>query len=210
MFRCALFCDSLRGCTISWNASARRATVSGTCAMTVTADYRSAICGGANVKLTGPCYIAGGNLWVPVRAFAASLGCEIGWNQRTQGVTLTPGGLYWLARIIHAEAGAEPYSGKIAVGNVVLNRVASDQFPDTIHDVIFDSSYGGQFTPVSNGTINCTPSAESTAAARACLAGENTAGRSPYFLNPETSTRAAWIEDNCDVYASIGNHAFYA
>ncbi|MEA5039642.1 MAG: cell wall hydrolase [Clostridiaceae bacterium] len=204
------FCDEIGGCKISWNNSTRQATVSGECSMTVTAGTRSARCAGTNVTLSAPSYIAGGSLWVPIRALAAALECGIGWTQRTQTVSLDPGGFIWLARIIQAEAGLESYAGKIAVGNVVLNRVNSSEFPNSIYNVIFDSSYGGQFTPVINGTINCTPSAESYAAARACLAGESTAGKSLYFFNPTTSTRQGWIEQNCTLCASIGSHVFYA
>lgn len=204
------FSDHLGSCTIVWNSASRQATVSGAFDLTVSPDTRSARCGGANVKLSAPGYISDGTLWVPVRAIASALGCEIGWTQKTLTVNMNTNGFIWLARIIQAEAGAEPYAGKIAVGNVVLNRVASPAFPNSVYDVVFDPSYGGQFTPAVNGTINNTPSAESTAAARACIAGENTAGNSLYFFNPRTSTRADWIEDNRDIRASIGNHVFYS
>ncbi len=75
--------------------------------------------------------------------------------------------MYWLARIIEAEAGGEPYKGKVAVGNVILNRVKSKDFPNTIYNVIFE--YFGnipQFSPVQEGTIYNTPSKESMNAAK--------------------------------------------
>ena len=84
--------------------------------------------------------------------------------------------LYWLSRIIYAESGNQPLEGKIAVGNVVLNRVAHPQFPNTVKGVIFQAN---QFTPVQNGSINRTPSSESVIAAKLCLDGANTAGSKP-------------------------------
>jgi len=65
--------------------------------------------------------------------------------------------VYWLSRIIEAEASGEPYSGKVAVGEVILNRVKSNEFPNTIWKVIFDDTYAIQFEPVANGTIYNTP-----------------------------------------------------
>ena len=84
--------------------------------------------------------------------------------------------VYWLARIIEAEAGGESGEGKLAVANVVLNRVASGSYPDTIYDVIFDTKYGTQFEPTSNGAIYNTPSEESIEAAKRALSGENNIG----------------------------------
>ena len=70
--------------------------------------------------------------------------------------------LYWLSRIIHAEAGAESYNGKVAVGNVILNRVNSDLFPSTVKGVIFEYFQGiPQFSPVEEGTIYNNPPEES-------------------------------------------------
>jgi N-acetylmuramoyl-L-alanine amidase len=94
------------------------------------------------------------------------------------------------------------------VGNVVLNRVHSDEFPDTIYDVIFDSRWGGQFQPVSNGTIYDDPTEESVVAAKLCLEGANTAGASLYFLAPAL-TQNHWIMDNQTYVTTIGCHWFY-
>ena len=61
--------------------------------------------------------------------------------------------LYWLSRIIEAEASGESYEGKVATANVIINRKKSSQFPNTIKGVVFDNNYGIQFTPVKNGTM---------------------------------------------------------
>ena len=118
------------------------------------------------------------------------------------------GDLYWLSRIIHSESCGEPLEGQIAVGNVVLNRVRSSDYPDNIHDVIFDENYGTQFEPAANGTIDCEPSDKSVAAAKICLEGGSTAEDSIYFLNPDIA-ESLWIVENRTFVMKIGNHSFY-
>ena len=114
--------------------------------------------------------------------------------------------LYWLSRIIYAESGNQPLEGKIAVGNVILNRVASPLFPNTIYEVIFQRN---QFTPAMTGSVNRTPNAESVIAAKLCLEGANTAGNALYFVNPYTSPNS-WASRNRPYVATIGAHAFFA
>lgn len=116
--------------------------------------------------------------------------------------------VYWLSRIIEAEAGGEPFKGKVAVGEVILNRVKSEEFPNTIWSVIFDEKFGIQFEPVANGTIYNTPSNDSIKAAKQALAGSNYIGDCLYFLNP-TIAESNWIIKNRDYYTTISNHEFY-
>ena len=116
--------------------------------------------------------------------------------------------LYWLSRIISAESCGESMEGQIAVGNVVLNRVASREFPDTIPGVIFDKVDGVQFEPVSNGTVYKTPTAQSVEAARRVLAGEQVIGKALYFYAPALS-QGTWINANRTYYKTIGCHRFY-
>jgi N-acetylmuramoyl-L-alanine amidase len=153
---------------------------------------------------------------VPLRPLCALLGVEVTWDASTGAVALTRSqettysqeDLYWLSRIISAESQGESWEGKIAVGNVVLNRVASADFPNTIYDVIFDDRWGGQFAPVRNGTIYDEPTEESVQAAIACLAGANTVGDSLYFLAPDL-TSDHWTMDNRTYVTTIGAHWFY-
>ena len=134
----------------------------------------------------------------------------------TQAATLSRGttttaatNLYWLSRIIHAEAEAEPYAGKVAVGNVVINRANSGTFASTIKGVIFEYSHGlPQFSPVADGTIYKTPSLISVQAAKAALAGERPVGTSMFFFNPDKSA-GSWIVNNKTFVKTIGNHDFY-
>lgn len=117
--------------------------------------------------------------------------------------------LYWLSRIIHSEAQGESYQGKVAVGNVIINRVNSDLFPNTIKGVIFDRQNGyTQFSPVLDGSIYNTPDAESVRAAREVLNGARPVGDALYFLNPRKSTNF-WIVGNRKHMVTIGLHDFY-
>lgn len=121
----------------------------------------------------------------------------------------TSGDLYWLSRIIQAEAGAEPYKGKVAVGSVILNRVNSKEFPNTIYNVIFEY-YGNipQFSPVQDGTIYNTPSQDSINAAKDAINGVRPVGNSTYFFNPDKA-KGSWIVKSKTYVTRIGGHVFY-
>ena len=116
--------------------------------------------------------------------------------------------LYWMSRIISAESRGEPLLGQIAVGNVILNRVESSQYPDTVEGVVFDTKYGVQFQPVSNGTIYDAPASSSLVAAKLCLEGTDVVGESLYFFSPALSA-GRWIVSNATYYTTIGGHQFY-
>ena len=96
----------------------------------------------------------------------------------------------------------------IAVGNVVLNRVASGQFPNTVKEVVFDRKYGVQFEPVSNGTIYDRPTDSAMLAAKLCLEGAAPVGDSLYFYAPALSA-GTWISTSRAYYGTIGCHKFY-
>ena len=160
-----------------------------------------------------------GRTLVPIRVLAEALGGSVEWNPK-EGITLTVGSgrpadpayteddLYWMSRIISAESRGEPLLGKIAVGTVVLNRVASDEFPNSIREVIFDSQWGVQFQPVANGTVYDEPTAESVLAAKLVLDGARAAGDSLYFLAPELTSNH-WTMENREFVVTIGCHWFY-
>ena len=112
--------------------------------------------------------------------------------------------LYWLSRIIYAESGNQPLAGKIAVGNVVLNRVRSPRFPNTIYGVIFQRN---QFSPASNGTIKRTPNTESVIAAKLCLDGAVELSNALYFNRVGLKS---WASRNRTFVATIAQHSFYA
>lgn len=162
-----------------------------------------------------------GRVFVPVRTLASALNAGVNWETATGTVTVHSGvessmnvtqyseeDLYWLSRIISAESRGEPMKGQIAVGNVVLNRVADSEFPNRIKDVIFDSRWGGQFTPVKNGTIYQQPTQQSVISAKLVLNGANVAGKSLYFFAPAL-TNNTWAADNRTYVMTIGCHWFY-
>lgn len=117
--------------------------------------------------------------------------------------------VYWLARIISAESRGESLLGQIAVGSVVMNRVKSSLYPNTIWGVIFDRKYGVQFSPILDGSIYNTPVASSVVAAKICLEGFNVNRDALFFLYPRAST-SSWIPNNRTYLFSIGKHDFYA
>ncbi|MBR3272454.1 MAG: spore cortex-lytic enzyme [Clostridia bacterium] len=108
-----------------------------------------------------------------------------------------------LSRLVYAEARGETYKGQVAVAAVVLNRVASASFPNTISGVIFQS---GAFSCVSNGSINNTPDSSAIRAALDALNGWDPTGGCLYYYNPK-GTDDAWIRTRT-VKTVIGNHQF--
>ena len=106
-------------------------------------------------------------------------------------------------KLIHGEARGEPYVGMVAVGAVVLNRVRSSRFPNTLAGVIYQS---GAFDAVSDGQINLTPSEQSRRAARDAMNGWDPTGGCLYYYNPSTAT-SSWIWSR-EVRLTIGEHSF--
>ncbi len=115
--------------------------------------------------------------------------------------------LYWLPQIINAEAKFEPLAGQIGVGNVVMNRLRSPDFPDTIFEVIYDTEHTVQFEPISTGGIFQEPTEQATIAAYLCLEGYSTVGGSLYFVNPEFGS--GWFDSSLELVDTIGHHNFY-
>lgn len=140
---------------------------------------------------------------------------------KTMGITLGSGGssggsgssgstgnignndLNLLARCVYGEARGEPYTGQVAVAAVVLNRVRSSKFPNTISGVIYQA---GAFTAVSDGQINLTPNESAYSAARDALGGWDPTGGCLYYYNPATAT-SSWIW-TLTVHIKIGKHNF--
>lgn len=113
--------------------------------------------------------------------------------------------LQLMARAINGEARGEPYEGQVAVGAVILNRVKSSQFPNTIAGVIYEK---GAFTAVSDGQINVAIKEGSTVlkAARDAMNGWDPTGGAIYYFNPSTATNK-WIWSR-PLIKTIGKHRF--
>ncbi len=162
-----------------------------------------------------------GEILVPVRTLATAFGAAVLWDSATGDIRITsgsgplePGGTYyapddvrWLSRIIYAESGNQPMAGKVAVGTVILNRVAHPNYPNTIYDVIFDRRGGSyQFSPARSGSVHREPNASSVVAAKLCLDGAREAEGSLFF---NVAGLSCWASRNRTLVEIIGNHSFY-
>lgn len=151
---------------------------------------------------------------VPVRTLAQALGASVSWDGAvqisSQGEALISGDEFYneddvflLSRIIYNESGNQPMEGKIAVGNVLLNRVAHPSFPSTLYDVIYQP---GQFFPEKTGCMSKTPNTDSVIAAKLCLEGAVVVADAYWFNGVGKS---CWASRNKECVAVIGGHAFY-
>ncbi len=220
------FMGGALGAEVFWEGQSSTAVISGGGKeIRLTKGEKGARVDGRFVPLDHGVMLVQDRIYVPVRFVAEEFSCRVDWEGESYSVNLEKDGvsvppefvgsrsytdddIYWLSKIIHAESRGEPMEGKIAVGNVVLNRVASSSYPNTIYGVIFDKKYGVQFSPVADGSIHQTPLGDSVIAAKRALRGENTAGASLFFLNPRAA-QSFWIVEKRTFFGSIGNHDFY-
>ncbi len=165
--------------------------------------------------------MSNGKMYIPVRTAAKALGISITENSAS---TLALSGkytplisaskfydkdeVYWLSKIISAESKGESLLGQIAVGDVILNRVKSPLYPNTIYGVIFDTRYGVQFSPIIDGSIYSTPTYTATLAAKICLEGTSLSDDAMFFLNPREA-ESSWIIYERKYAYTIGRHDFY-
>lgn len=133
---------------------------------------------------------------------AAALGMTLS-SSSSSNSSYSSSDIYLLAKCIYAEARGEPYIGQVAIGAVVLNRVESSSFPNTIAGVIYQPY---AFTAVSDGQINLEPDDTAYKAARDAMNGWDPTNGCLYYYNPATAT-SAWIWSR-PVMLSIGNHNF--
>ena len=160
-----------------------------------------------------------GQVIVPLRVVAKAFGAEVGYDADTGITTVASGSgtiqsggdfynqddLFWISRVIQRESGNQPMKGKMAVGNVVLNRVADPVFPNTVEGVLAQKN---QFTTYQSGALAATdPSDSCVIAAKLVLDGgvvEETRG-ALYF----DSNANSWAAKNKQLIATIGGHQFY-
>lgn len=128
---------------------------------------------------------------------------KIGLSTGSSSSSSYSGDVQLLARVINGEARGEPYVGQVAVGAVVLNRVNSSSFPNTIAGVIYQN---GAFTAVTDGQINVAVEQSCYNAARDALNGWDPTGGAIYYYNPATAT-SSWIWSR-PVITQIGKHVF--
>ncbi len=209
--------------SVTYHSAARTLTVrTSTLTITCTDGENYVVANGRYFYYDQPIFMKNGTMYAPILQLYRAFGAGIRWSDSLHGFAVTRGSgtvaagssyyksdeVLWLSRIISAEARGEPLRGKIAVGNVILNRVRSSAFPNTIYGVIFDRKYGVQFTPTANGTIYAAPTEESIIAAKICLEGYTISTGILYFVNPQKAPNS-WASKNRTPFGKIGNHAFY-
>lgn len=132
---------------------------------------------------------------------AAKMGISL--SSSTSSSSYNSNDRYLLAKVIYAEARGESYTGQVAIGAVVLNRVKDSRFPNTIAGVIYQP---WAFTAVNDGQINLEPNNTAYQAADDALNGWDPTYGSVYYYNPKTAT-SSWIYTTTYV-TQIGNHIF--
>ncbi len=124
-------------------------------------------------------------------------------KEKKPDISLTSEEKDLLARLIHAEAKGEPFEGKVAVAEVVINRVQDERFPDTIRGVIYENK---QFQPVDNGSINKPADKEAKKAVKQAMKNHALPDETVFFHNP-TIVPQSWLNTR-EVVTEIGNHRF--
>lgn len=217
------FVEGIGAAKVTYSSASRTITLTGNGHNVSVSDGAYALYADGRVLFSASpsVILSDGRMYVPASVLARALSLSAVADSgavRMSGTArpITPGAkyyaddaVYWLSRIISAESKGESLIGQIAVGNVVLNRVRSADFPNTIYSVIFDRKYGVQFSPISNGTIYDTPTATSILAAKICLDGFTVSDNVLYFLRPSAST-SSWIVRTRPYKFTIGNHYFFA
>ncbi len=137
---------------------------------------------------------------------AEKLGVRAPKNSGDSGGGASPGhssDVYLLARVVYGEARGETYTGKVAVAAVVLNRVESSKFPNSMAKVVYQP---GAFSIVDDGQINLSPDQEALKAARDAINGWDPSGGALFYYNPAKTTNK-WIKSR-PVIVTIGEHVF--
>ncbi|WP_096200415.1 cell wall hydrolase [Bacillus sp. FJAT-45350] len=124
-------------------------------------------------------------------------------DELEERVLLTDEEIDMLERLVTAEAKSEPLEGQVAVAEVVLNRMESEQFPDELEEVVYEKD---QFSPVTNGSINNEPTENAKQAVEEALSGTNEANGAIFFYN-DTIIKKSWLETR-QTTTRIGEHVF--
>ena len=217
------FANSLGNAKVTYNKTTRTATLQ------MPGLYLTATDGGfvtyANDRplfsFSPNVLMSNGRMYVPASALSKALGVTV--DTSGSGTLRVSGSykpllaaknfyradeVYWLSKIISAESSGESLIGQIAVGDVIMNRVKSNLYPNTIYGVIFDRKYGVQFSPILDGSIYKDPTYTATLAAKICLEGTSLSDDAMFFLNPRTA-ESNWITVSRKYAYTIGGHDFY-
>jgi N-acetylmuramoyl-L-alanine amidase len=181
-----------------------------------------AVINGEREYMDVPVEIINGKVMLPLRFISENVGIDVIWDRNTLSVLLlnkdidppeelifdrdyTDDDLLWLSRIVTIETGWQGFDANLGVANVVLNRVKSAEFPDSIYGVIFDTQYSVQFPPAFYDNFAfLEPTTLSIIAAKMALEGINNIGGSLFFNNVPIRSKSA-----DDLYAIYDGEYFY-
>lgn len=205
------------GASLAWDGRTATVTAPGVLDLTATPGESYIVANGRCLYVPHKVQARNGAVLLPLDVVCKALDATYIWQpDGSLDLTAGTGGilsgeqfynaddLYWLSHIIHAESGNQPLAGKMAVGNVVLNRVADGRFPNSIYAVVFQKN---QFTPARSGSIHRAPSAESILAAKLCLDGGEALDNVLWFNRAGLNS---WASRNRTYVTTIAGHAFYA
>ena len=205
---------------VTWDGATKTATIkSANLNMTVKVGQQYAVANGRYLYVEDGIQKHGDNMMIPLRVLTEAFDAKLSWDSATDTIHIQRGSgalvsgeqyydqdsLFWLSRVIQAESGNQTLKGKMAVGNVVMNRVASPMFPNSIQGVL---SQRNQFTTWRGGKLaNRTPNESSIIAAKLVLDGgvvEESEGA--LFFD---SLKSSWASRNKSYVCTIGGHKFY-
>lgn len=205
---------------VSWNGNNATVTITtDKLSLSAVEGQKYIIANGRYLFIPGGVQVVDGTVMVPLNTLAKAFDAQVDWDAETSVISVSSGSgalergenfyveddLFWLSRVIFAESGNQPLEGKMGVGIVVLNRVKSPIYPDTILGVLQQRN---QFTTYGNGRLaNRTPNEQSVIAAKLVLDGGivEEVKDAIYF----DSANSSWASRNRTCVAVIGNHKFY-
>lgn len=205
---------------VAWNSGDSTVTVTtGSLTLTAQVGQKYVVANGRYLYIPQGVTLENGVAMIPLKVLCEAFDAQLSWDAATGAVSVKRGSgaltsgdsyydqeaLFWLSRIVHAESGNQPLEGKMAVALVVLNRVESPLFPNTVEGVLAQKN---QFTTYRSGALAyVTPNAQSVVAAKLVLdGGEVEAVADALYFD---SSSNSWASRNRPYAATIGNHKFY-
>ncbi len=207
-------CESL-GATVEWEEATETATV--------TKDGVA-----LNFSETNPSMYKAimykDSFFTPVRIIAESFGFNVDWDNKLYSVHITMDGytipqayvdaaafsdddVILLAKLIYAESGYCTFAEQLGIGGVIMNRIKSSSYPNTISGVIYDTKWSVQFPPAFDGSLDRDPSGMSIIAAKCVMHGTNVVGGSIGFTY--TGDTESWITQNMTLVVAFDSISFY-
>ena len=218
------FASEALGASIVWDSAAGDAVITTKSYVQLVFDPETQGCYVNGTWTYAAQRLENGVLYANANFLFPALGAQVGWDSYRYEVKVTapghtvpasyiesyytPEDLYWLSKIVTCEAGSVSFNARVMVANVILNRRASDDFPDTVYGVIYDKKFGVQFPPAHSGKVaRANPTTTTILACKAALNGLDLAPGCLYFNY--ASNKTGWVATHRPLYKIVGNQAFY-